>query len=328
MDTNIIASIKGKKILYCVLNWGLGHASRSIPLIKQLIKSNELILASDGEAGLLLQKELPELKYLELPSYGIHYKYSSMHLNMLIQLPKIIDAYKQEHSIAKSIVKQNNIDLIISDHRYGCRKSGTKSIFLGHQIKILGSAPATKVNKYLINKFDECWIPDYQDRRLSGELSNTSGLKKYKFVGPLTRMEEIDGELKYDITIVLSGPEPRRSQLEAALLKQLKDTELRVCLVRGTKKAGTLDYSNLVMHDLLSSVKLNQVLAESKMIICRSGYSSIMDLDILKKPTLIIPTKGQKEQEYLAEHFSFREDFVIQQSNGIHIMDAYIDLGL
>jgi len=323
MDKEFIATIKGKKILYCVLNWGLGHASRSIPLIKELGSRNEVTLASDGEAGLLLQQELPDLAYQDLPSYGIHYKYSSMHLNMLLQFPKIVSTYNQESKRTAELVSEEVFDLIISDNRYGCFHKSVKSIFLGHQLKILGSVIATKINKLQISKFDECWIPDHEDRRMSGELSDTSGLEDYMFIGPLSRMEHKDLKPVYDIAIVLSGPEPKRSELESKLLAQVRDLDTKVCLVRGTKKGNPISKSdNIEVKDFLDSSELNKIMLASKMIVCRSGYSSLMDLEVLGKPALVIPTKGQKEQEYLAEHYASRNNIATQTSEELDLVLA------
>ena len=326
MNTALVSSIRAKKILFCVLNWGLGHASRSIPLIKELQDNNEVILASDGEAGLLLKQELPGLAYHELPSYGIHYKYSSMHLNMLLQFPKIASTYRQEHKKLKEMVKEEKFDLIISDNRYGCYHHAVKSIFLGHQLKILGSPIATRINKHQISKFDECWIPDDEDRKLSGDLTDTTGLDNYTFIGPLSRMKKMDTKSNYDIAIILSGPEPKRSELEERLISQVQEMEVNTCLVRGTKKGKPLskanDHTNMEIKDFIDSKELNKIMSASKMIICRSGYSSLMDLEILKKPVLIIPTSGQKEQEYLAEHYAKKENVLTQDEEALDLNSA------
>lgn len=328
MDTEFIASIKGNKILFCVLNWGLGHASRSIPLISKLSEANEVIIASDGEAGILLKQELPNITYHDLPSYGIHYKYSSMHLNMLLQFPKIASTYKNEHKKVKELVDQEKYDLIISDNRYGCYHKRVKSIFLGHQLKILGSVIATRINKHQISKFDECWIPDTEDRRLSGELSDTSGLENCKFIGSLSRMKKMELEPQYDIAIVLSGPEPKRSELEAKLIAQVRDMDMKTCLVRGTKKGKQITQvpTNIEIKDFLDSSELNQIIAASKMVICRSGYSSLMDLEEVSKPALVIPTTGQKEQEYLADHYSKRKNILTQTDLMLKVKSAFEEL--
>lgn len=323
MDASSVSHIQNRNILYCVLNWGLGHASRSIPLIKQLAKDNTIHIASDGEAGVLLNKELAGYNYHELPSYGIHYKYSSMHLNMLVQFPKIVNAYTREKNLIQKICAEKKIDLIISDHRYGCRHSDIESIFLGHQLNIIGSATATRINKMLISKFDACWVPDYTDRRLSGDLAKTDGLANVVFIGPLSRMEQRQDLNVYDIAIVLSGPEPKRTSLESTLLEQLKDTGLKCCLVRGTKKAKEINTHGVEVHNLLDNQKLNEIMSSSKLIICRSGYSSLMDLEVLEKPALIIPTKGQKEQEYIAQHYSRKAQVMSQTMDGLDIALAY-----
>jgi len=328
MDASVVSKIKGKRILYCVLNWGLGHASRSIPLINALNPNNEIILASDGEAGLLLQKELEDLDYRELPSYGIHYKYSSMHLNMLLQFPKIIAAYTQEKKEVKALCEREGVDLIVSDHRYGCLSKGVHSIFLGHQLRILGSVTATKVNTSLISRFDECWVPDYKDQRLSGRLSDASGIAETYYIGPLSRMKRKNQPKRYDIAIVLSGPEPKRTNLESKILNDLGSSDYKICLIRGTKKRSAIRSKSIEVFDLIDSTQLNDIIASAEMIVCRSGHSSIMDLEVLNIPALIIPTSGQREQEYLAEHYSRKRNIITQTIEQLNIDAAREQLGL
>lgn len=316
--------IQDKKILFGVLNWGLGHASRSIPIIRELCELNEVVLASDGEAGELLKREFPKLQYLELPSYEIHYKYSSMHLNMLVQAPKIIINFKKEIAAIGKYIDTIQPDLIISDHRYGCRGEYVKSIFIGHQLNILNSAAATTLNKMLINKFDDCWIPDFADQRLSGRLSDTRSIASFKYIGPVSRMEKLDVKREFDLTAVLSGPEPRRTDLEKILIIQLIDSGLDCCLVRGT----TSTYDGIISDkikivDLATTEELNKLMCSSRMIICRSGYSSVMDLEQLQIPSLIIPTVGQIEQEYLAKHLSKQKRYIVQEEESIDVLKAF-----
>jgi len=293
---------------------------------------NDITIASDGEASHLLKQELPDISFHELPSYGIHYKYSSMHLNMLLQFPKIASAYRSEHKKIKELVDREGFDLIISDNRYGCYHETVKSIFLGHQLKILGSPVATRVNKYQISKFDECWIPDDKDRRLSGDLSDPEGLDNCKLIGPLSRMKNLVREIKYDLAIILSGPEPKRTELEFKIINQLRELNVRSCLVRGTKKAGTINQNinnaKIEVKDFLDSPALNEIIASSRMVICRSGYSSLMDLEVVEKPALIIPTKGQKEQEYLANHYTQKDFITTQKSDQLDLASAIAALNM
>ena len=111
----------GVKIFFPVLNWGLGHASRSLPLIKNYLDlGHEVICASDGESLTMLRKDLPELMVLELPGYGILYGSRFMPINMLKHGPGMLRTLRTEHDLTLAIVKRHHIDCIISDNRYGC----------------------------------------------------------------------------------------------------------------------------------------------------------------------------------------------------------------
>jgi len=170
-----------KRILIAPLNWGLGHASRCIPIVRCLLERGiEPVLASDGMALLLLQKEFPQLKIYSLPSYDIVYKSSNMLWNMAPQMPKIIRAIYREQKTVEQIVRKENIALIISDNRYGCRTNSTQNILMTHQINIKIPSLILErfvawTNHHFIRRFDECWVPDFADEpTLAGTLSRFS----------------------------------------------------------------------------------------------------------------------------------------------------------
>lgn len=318
--------IRNKKILYVVLNWGLGHASRSIPLIDKLSHKNEVHIASDGIAWTLLNQEFPKLIIHTLPGYNIQYKGSNLVIEMVTQLPKIYIAYTKENKRIKSLHEEYNYDLVISDHRYGGYIVGRKNIFLAHQLNILSSSPflskiATFINRRLINVFEEVWVPDFEDSRLSGKLSYPNKLKSNTtFIGPLSRMNKgSDTRYQYDVGVILSGPEPARSNLERAIRKEMENVDLNVVIVRGTDTESECEASaHEVVYNLLPYVELNQVINSCKTIICRSGYSSIMDMVALDKKAILIPTPGQTEQEYLASHLSPLANFKTLKESEIH----------
>lgn len=298
-----------KTILIAPLNWGLGHASRSIPLIQQLLKEKKKVLiASDGDALQLLKKEIenPLVEFYELPGYDVNYNSASMSWNMLRQFPKISKAIKEEHKELTKILVDKSVDLIISDNRYGIYNSSVKSILLTHQL----NAPTANVFQKLVfrnqvNKwakpFTEIWIPDYKDQRLSGKISDYTGSKILKFIGPLSRFNKIDSqEESKEILVLLSGPEPRRSNLEIQLAKILKNE--KAIFVRGSLSQNrSKQLENFETYDLADSDKIEQLLHRAKLVITRAGYSSIMDFAELKLKVLMIPTPGQQEQEYLSE---------------------------
>lgn len=305
-----IENLKDKKsILIAPLNWGLGHASRSLVLIHHFIKEGKKVgIASDGLSLTWLQEELKEynLDFFELPGYDVDYRSSSMNWNMIRQFPKIQRAIKLENRITSKIVELWSPDLILSDNRYGVHHPEVESIMLTHQLsmdyegKLTATAFEMQINNWT-KDFDRFWIPDHEDQRLTGSMTNNSSGKPIHFIGPLSRFAEAPKDGK-GILVILSGPEPQRTKLEENLCKQLEQHKEKITIVRGSDSTSLPAlHDNYKVIQLAGSEKLEALIHESRMVITRSGYSSLMDFDVLKKPVIMIPTPGQKEQEYLAE---------------------------
>ena len=317
--------ITNKRIIIAPLCWGLGHATRCIPIIQQLSQNNTVAIASDGEALTLLKEEFPDVEAFELPSYDIRYAYDSMIANMLVQGPGSIRTIKREKKKANEIAENWKADLIISDNRFGFRSKQTENVYITHQLNIPTNNPllsnlASRVHHRIINKFDQCWVPDYKGQNnLAGKLSQVNVKIPTTYLGPLSRMEKKEVQNRFDFTAVLSGPEPQRTKLER-ILSDVFSTfpSLKFCLVRGTReKEQKTQIPNVETHDLLSSRPLNEIMNASRNIICRSGYTSIMDLIKLEKPAILIPTPGQYEQEYLAKRLDGKHDFRICDQKNI-----------
>lgn len=320
------AALPSRRILLSVLNWGLGHASRCIPLIRQLQSNgHEVLLASDGEALLLLKKEFPGLALFNLPGYPVRYRNIPMALNMALALPGIVSAIRKERQLTCRLVREHQIDLLISDNRYGCYHRQDDSIFMTHQLTIKAPwAPAERLigrfNRYWIAAhFGECWAPDFAEPPgLSGVLSHGNWPEiSLRYIGPLSRMRKYAAERKYDVIVVLSGPEPQRTLLEEKIIAQALDLPYRVLLVRG-KTGQDKHYfikDHIEVRSYLTSGDLNDAIMASGVLVARSGYSTIMDLAVLQKPALLIPTPGQTEQEYLAELLQAQGLFHTQQQS-------------
>jgi len=302
-------------VIVAPLNWGLGHAARCIPLIDYLLSlGTKVIIASDGLSLKLLKKEHPELPTYELPSYGISYQYHNMVLNMVLQFPTIAKAYYHELNVAKQIVAETNATVIISDNRFGFRTPTTKNYYITHQVNILHpigflSKIASSVHRYFINKFDQCWIPDFADKKsLAGKISVSTHLKDAAYLGPLTRIENKTLTKKWDIFILLSGPEPQRTILENALIELLlKWGDKKVLMIRGTENVNPqlADVGkNCTILDLADTIQISDALQSSHLLIARSGYTTVMDIAHLDIKAVFIPTPGQTEQEYLAKSMS------------------------
>ncbi len=320
-----------KRILVTILNWGLGHVTRCIPIIRELLQQNtEVILASDGRALNLLKEEFPQLICLELPAYNITYRTNNMFWNIGTQLPKIAKAIFQEHQLIEKIVEKHRINAIISDNRYGCYSRKVQSIFLTHQINIkipnhLIEQQIAYINKRCIQRFSACWIPDFEDEpNLAGSLSHGFSLKNVEYIGALSRMQYHERPKKYDVIAVLSGPEPQRTYLEQLLLEQMQDLSQQFLLVRGVTETYLEEQltKNIKVISYLASERLNEAILESEVIISRSGYSTLMDLAYLQKRAILIATPGQTEQEYLAQHFQDQGIFYSQSQSNLNLKMA------
>ncbi|MDT0690703.1 glycosyltransferase [Salegentibacter sp. F188] len=303
--------MRKKRILVAPLNWGLGHASRCIPIIKGLEAENfEPILASDGNALLLLQKEFPHLKSFELPSYKVEYTKngSNFKWKMMWDTPKLLNAIKAEKKVTKKLVEDLNLDGIISDNRFGVRYKHLKCVFITHQLNVLSGTTtyfSSKLHQKYIRKFDECWIPDAKGKKnLSGILGHLNKPdESVKYLGPISRFEKKDLPKKYDYLLLLSGPEPQRTILEELLLKEFAESKAKIILVRGVIEENNRPskMANIDIENYRYGKELEEAVNSSEVVISRSGYTTLLDLAKLEKKAFFIPTPGQFEQEYLAE---------------------------
>lgn len=303
-------------ILVAPLNWGLGHAARVIPIINRLINEGaEVILGGDGESLKLLRAEFPQLRYVELPKLKITYsKGKSQVWAMLKQLPAIIRYSIKEHKAIKDIVKRYNITKVISDNRFGLYGSGAYGIYITHQIMIkmpawlkLLETLVYRIHKSVIERYNECWVPDYEDvqRSLAKDLTHKYPLpSNARFIGPLSRFTSLVQECKpvhCSVLAILSGVEPHRTIFENSIVQQYKDSSSSVILVRGTSAPAThQNYGNIKVFGTLSAKELLPYILGADKIYCRCGYTSVMDMHLLGKKNIIwSATPGQTEQEYL-----------------------------
>lgn len=303
-----------KRILVAPLNWGLGHATRSIPIIKALISQNyQPIIASDGVALKLLQKEFPGISTIELPAYNVTYPTKGKHfkIKLLKDAPKLIKAINAERKATKQIVKLQNISGIISDNRLGVYSKKVPSVFITHQLNVLSGNTtwfSTKLHQKIIKKFNACWVPDVKDEpSLSGKLGHPDRFElSTEYIGPLSRFEKKDSRKINDILVLISGPEPQRTLLEEKLLTALNPFQGKVIFVKGImeqEQTRTI-LGNMTIYNFMTSDLLEKTINESALVISRSGYTTIMDLAKLNKKAFFIPTPGQFEQEYLAKRLT------------------------
>lgn len=299
-----------KRILVAPLNWGLGHATRCVPIIHALQKQEwEVIIASDGLALAYLQKEFPKIQSYELAALNIRYarnKYWQTS-NMLRQIPRLVRFMAKDTFALHEICKKIKIDGIISDCRPSIYKKGIPSVYVNHQLNVkfgVFSFLSSYFHQQLMKKYDEIWVPDVKEEpSLSGELGHvkqSKSLQNIQYIGWISRLSYVPTTPRYDYCAVLSGPEPQRSIFQEKieqLFERLPGN--KICI---TGKAGEEKLKNKVMYKgLLHTDELSRILLASKVVICRSGYTSLLDLIKLQKTALLVPTPGQFEQEYLGK---------------------------
>lgn len=300
-----------KKILVAPLNWGLGHATRCIPIIEALEDNDfEPVIASDGVALALLKKEFPYLTTLELPSYKIQYAQNGKNFKWKLfkQIPNMYRAIKKEQKQVEKWLGEYRIEGIISDNRLGIHSRKVPSVFITHQLNVLTGNTSwftTKIHHLFIKKFDICWVPDVANKpNLSGKLGHlTKTNLNIKYIGPLSRLHKKPMPEIYDLMVLLSGPEPQRTLLENKLHEELKNYDGKIIFIRGVveEEQKITSRFNITSYNFMNSSELETAFNQSKMVLCRSGYTTIMDLAQLGKKAFFIPTPGQYEQEYLAK---------------------------
>lgn len=300
-----------RNVLVAPLNWGLGHATRCIPIINQLINEGfNPILASDGSALELLKKEFPKLLALELPSYHIEYakKASNFKWKIIKNSPKTISAIINEKKILKKWIADYDLNGVISDNRLGMHSKKIPSVFITHQLTVLSGKTtwiSSKIHQEIIKKYDQCWVPDVEKApNLSGKLGHLQKTKlNLKYIGVLSRLEPQNLPKVYKLMILLSGPEPQRSMLEELLKDELEQYPEKVVFIKGKVEAEqkTWQDKNITFYNFMQTAQLEKTFNECELVVCRSGYTTVLDLAKLQKKAFFIPTPGQFEQEYLAE---------------------------
>ncbi len=292
----------------------MGHATRCIPIINALLAENyTIIIASDGEALTLLKKVFPYLEFHTLPAYKISYKNTFLGLKTSLLLHSLYNyrIYKKEQLVIKKLVQEKNLIGIISDNRFGAFSKETPSVYITHQLRVFSGLTtfiSSKIHQKIIAKYSACWVPDFEGKEnLSGTLSHQVKLKTPVFyIKPLSQFTASNKTVKkqYDYLIILSGIEPKRTELEKKVLRIFKNYPNNIALVQGKiATAKTVaKQGNITIFNYLLQEELQSLICKSNVVICRSGYSSIMDMAVLNKNVFFIPTQGQTEQEYLAKH--------------------------
>ena len=311
----------GKNILICPLNWGLGHATRCVPIIKDLSnQGNKVIIAADEGPLAFLQKEFPDHEFIKFPGFSPRYSRSNTQVfKMMVAFPGALRDFRRDHKTVESIVKNYNIDTVISDNRFGCWSKNAHSVFITHQLHIQvpriwkWTTPIINLfNNSYIKKYDEIWVPDVENEpSLGGKLSHPAikGVET-RYIGHLSRFSSDNQDVTKKTNkflVILSGPEPQRTIFEDIVLKQARETKDNILILRAKPDSSDLLRDvpeNVSMFNHVDDEMFVKLVNSAEIIVCRGGYSSLMDLKALGRTAFLVPTPGQTEQEYLARHLS------------------------
>lgn len=326
---------KDIKVLIIPLDWGLGHATRCVPIIHYMrSKGWKITLAGEGKTANLLKHEFPELEIMPLRGYNISYSKKGIFFipSILMQVPNIMLAIIREYRWLRKKMKSHAWDIIVSDNRYGLFHKEAKTIFISHQVAPISGMGSMADNLLrlisfrFIQRFNACWVPDTaDDQNISGKLSHPKKIPgNIAYIGPLSRMTAKHIAEEDVVLLLLSGPEPQRSILENKLIEQAGTIQKRFICVRGLPADHSIlpDTSNVHFINHLPAVELAEIIEKSSLVVCRTGYSSVMDLIRLRKKAVMIPTPGQTEQEYLGKRLSKLGWFSIQDQQTLELSHA------
>jgi UDP-N-acetylglucosamine:LPS N-acetylglucosamine transferase len=314
---------------------GLGHATRSLPIIKEFVnRKSEVLVGSNGRSLEFLKKELPSIQFIETPNYNISYSQNRLlALKLALQIPKVIKSIKEEKKCCNQIVQDFSPDLIISDHCYGMYHSQIPSYFLCHQI-YFAMPDSLKFVSPIVSRFNlsshkqyaKIIIPDLSENGhglLSGKLSKLPEMKnKYFFAGILSSINERTVDNKIDLLFSISGPEPQRTVFENIILNQIENVPGKKVVVLGKSEENNviIEKDDLRIYSHLQRVEMEKIFNQADFIIARPGYSTIMELVELGKNALLVPTPGQTEQEYLAKHMKEEGWFYFAEQKKIDLL--------
>lgn len=333
------------RVLICPLDWGIGHATRCVPVIRYLIQDNyDVIIAADGRPLDFLRDYFPDLEYMRLPGFRVSYpEGNNMVMKMALQSPSILYGIIREHRQLKKIISDYHIDAVISDNRFGMWSNKVYSVYLTHQIQIKApdgmkwaEAFLFRAHQWIISHYDECWIPDLPgEKNLSGDLAHKHPLPSNgHFIGILSRFGSDSGKIISDdvdkmpeLLVLLSGPEPQRSIFEDIILKELAAHPVKnAVILRGLpgKPEKSSPLPGVVSYNHLPDEEIGRLICSAGVIICRPGYSTLMDLVTLGRNAVLVPTPGQTEQEYLARYLSEKGQFIRMEQDSFKLSIALV----
>ncbi|KAA0005321.1 MAG: glycosyltransferase [Thermoplasmata archaeon] len=314
------------KVIYAVCSWGLGHATRSLPVVRRLLsEGNDLTVISNGRSLELLKKELGESveAYVDIPDYPMLLSENSRQFmaKSMVYWPMFIRRIEKGLARVTKMLRNERYDVIVSDARYDVYSKRVPSFFISHQMRIMNplrikmfERGSELFNLFFFKRFAGVIVPDYADEdNLSGELSHNLyriDESKLYYVGVLSDFKKKNLRKDIDCLVSITGPEPQRSLLEKKLLSQIRGLDGKIVVTLGkTEKKDVVKKGDVEVYSFMTKDEREDVLNRAKLVVSRSGYSTILDLAVIGVKALMIPTPGQIEQEYLGSYHNQRGTF-------------------
>ncbi len=306
-----------KRVAFAVGHWGLGHATRDLPLIHGLLAEGaEVIALCDGPSLNVLQRELAGIcEVLRLPGAPIPIARTPtrFYTRYTMLLPAMWRSKEAQHREIERLVQTRHIDLVVSDNRYGCYSRQAPSYMLTHGVRFIPPFgnwwldPSLEYFNYrAFRPFAKVLVPDFATDSLSGRLSHDLRFlspDRLAYIGPLSSIRRRPAEADLDYVISISGPEPMREILERRLLEQVPRLPGRGVMALGRPgEESPGQRGGCKVYAYLDRAAQEEMLNRARVVISRSGYTTLMELAEVGKRALLIPTPGQTEQEYLGQY--------------------------
>lgn len=308
-----------RRVLYGVYHWGLGHATRSLVLVRALVARGDrvMILMQPGAGMQLLQSELGDrveyFPFRDTPAPFSRYP-AVFYVRMSLSMPWVVAGYRREHRLTERLVAERHFDCVVSDSRIGVWSRAVPSYVIFHSIHQIIPGRIRWMERLvewgqrrLLRGFTQVLIPDMEaSGGLSGDLGHYPyfnwGAQRLTYIGPLSdvRRPEVPQDLDYFFSV--SGIEPQRSLFAQRVLAALPQLRGRIVVTLGdpVRKNEVRQIGEATVYGYLDRARQAEMLNRARVIITRSGYTTLMELAELGKRALFVPTPGQSEQEYLA----------------------------
>jgi len=322
-----------KRVLIAPLDWGLGHTARCVPIIDWLrLSGHQVVFAGNEWQRAFIDSSIEGIETIHIDGYDVRYGAVKgwEKAALMVQIPRLRQTIKREHTWLQKAVAEVRPDAIISDNRYGLYHHTIPSAIITHQLQVqtgagdLVTRALQKAHYRYLQQFGTIWVPDVANAPgLAGALSHCKTLPAHTaYIGLLSRFDAPVTITGSDhLLVLLSGPEPQRTMLADALLQQLHHHSGKVVFVAGSYAAAPPSHlpAHIQYHATATGRGLEVLIRNAKIVVCRSGYSTLMDLVRLHKKALLIPTPGQTEQAYLAKSLQERSLFPYALQHGLNL---------